>query len=114
MAVLTDESCAPCRADSPAATAQEKSDWMKAIPEWRVTEDGGIPTLERSFEFDDFKGALDFTVKIGAEAEKQDHHPSVLVEWGKATIRWSTHKIRDLHKNDFVMAAKTDALFKNL
>jgi 4a-hydroxytetrahydrobiopterin dehydratase len=74
-----------------------------------VTKDG-IKRLERSFKFNDFAEALAFTNQVGELAEKQGHHPDILTEWGKVTISWWTHAIKGLHKNDFIMAAKTDRL----
>ena len=70
----------------------------------------GIPRLERVLTFPDFAAALEFTNAVGRLAEEQDHHPAILTEWGRVTVTWWTHKIRGLHRNDFVMAAKTDAL----
>jgi 4a-hydroxytetrahydrobiopterin dehydratase len=75
-----------------------------------VVEKNGIKRLEKSFKFKDFAEALAFTNKVGKMAEKEGHHPDILTEWGKVTVSWWTHKINGLHKNDFVMAAKTDSL----
>lgn len=66
--------------------------------------------LRRVYKFRDFAQALSFTNKVGALAEAQGHHPALLTEWGKVTVMWWTHKIGGLHKNDFIMAAKTDKL----
>jgi 4a-hydroxytetrahydrobiopterin dehydratase len=73
-----------------------------------VLERAGIPRLERVFEFPDFARALTFTNRVGALAEAEGHHPALLTEWGKVTVTWWTHAIRGLHRNDFVMAARTD------
>ncbi|MEP0825876.1 MAG: 4a-hydroxytetrahydrobiopterin dehydratase, partial [Nitrososphaera sp.] len=67
---------------------------------------------EKSFAFKDFAEALAFTNRVGAIAEQEGHHPDILTEWGKVTVSWWTHKIKGLHKNDFIMAAKTDALLR--
>ena len=67
--------------------------------------------LERAFKFRTFAQALAFTNKVGEVAELEGHHPALLTEWGKVTVTWWTHKIRGLHKNDFICAAKTDELF---
>jgi len=109
---LTQEKCEPCRAGAPAATMDERNEWLKELPGWRIESDDGIPTLTKSFSFEDFAAALGFTHRLGQAAEEQDHHPSILLEWGKATVRWSTHKIKNLHRNDFVMAAKTEDIYK--
>jgi len=53
---------------------------------------------------------MDFTNQVAKIANDEDHHPAILTEWGKVTVTWWTHKIRGLHLNDFIMAAKTDQL----
>ena len=64
--------------------------------------------LERLFHFPSFADALAFTNRVGAIAEDEGHHPALLTEWGQVTVTWWTHKIRGLHRNDFIMAAKTE------
>ena len=83
---------------------------MPQVPEWRVKEENGEKRLERIFKFKNFAEAITFTDKVGAAAEEEDHHPLIVTEWGKVTVQWWTHKIRGLHQNDFIMAAKTDKL----
>ena len=70
--------------------------------------------LERTFRFRGFDRGLAFTVQVGEAAEAEGHHPRVILEWGGVTVQWWTHKIRGLHRNDFVMAAKTDQLYGQL
>ena len=70
----------------------------------------GIKRLEKTYKFKDFASALEWTNKVGDLAEKEDHHPALLTEWGKVTVTLWTHKIGGLHRNDFIMASKTDAL----
>jgi 4a-hydroxytetrahydrobiopterin dehydratase len=69
-----------------------------------------IPRLERLFRFRNFGDALAFTNRVGALAEAEGHHPAILTEWGQVTVTLWTHKIRALHRNDFLMAAKIDSL----
>jgi len=104
--------CAACRRDAPPVTAEEIARLQPQIPDWRLLERDGIPRLERVFVFDNFAAALAFTNQVGALAEAEGHHPALLTEWGRVTVTWWTHKIRGLHRNDFIMAAKTDALFE--
>jgi 4a-hydroxytetrahydrobiopterin dehydratase len=78
--------------------------------EWMVVEKDGVQQLVREFTFKDFAQALAFTNRVGAIAEEAGHHPALLTEWGRVTVSWWTHKVRGLHRNDFVMAAKTDPL----
>jgi 4a-hydroxytetrahydrobiopterin dehydratase len=112
MSELTEQKCTACRADAPAVTDAEKTEMLKQIPEWTVQDHNGIPTLVREYAFDDFVKALEFTNKVGAIAEEAGHHPAITTEYGKVTVAWWTHKIRNLHRNDFIMAAKTDAVFQ--
>ena len=111
MTELTRQTCEPCRAGAPPASEAEISAWRPQIPDWEIVERDGIPRLERVFSFPDFVQALSFTNRVGALAEEQGHHPALLTEWGRVTVSWWTHKIRNLHVNDFVMAARTDAAF---
>ena len=111
MAELRDQKCSACRVGAPRVTQGEIEELKAQIPEWQLVERDGIDQLERVFTFKDFAEALAFTVRVGDIAESEGHHPAVLVEWGKTTVRWWTHKIEGLHYNDFVMAAKTDQVF---
>ena len=76
----------------------------------KIIEVDGIKRLTRTYEFADFAAALAFTNKVGSVAEQEGHHPEILTGWGKVTVSWWTHKIHALHVNDFIMAAKTNAL----
>jgi 4a-hydroxytetrahydrobiopterin dehydratase len=110
MSTLSAERCIACRRDSPRVTEAEIAELRREVPDWRLVERDRIARLERAFHFPSFAGALAFTDRVGALAEKEGHHPALLTEWGQVTVTWWTHKIRGLHRNDFIMAAKTDAL----
>ena len=108
---LAQQHCEACRADAPRVTDEELARLLAQIPEWSAPVREGILQLERQFRFSNFSEALAFTQRIGALAEQENHHPSLTTEWGKVTVVWWTHKIRGLHKNDFIMAARTDTVF---
>lgn len=110
MSELSQMKCTACRGDDPTLTDAEIAELRPQVSEWRVVEHEGTKRLERAFRFDDFAQALAFTDRVGEQAEEEGHHPSQLTEWGKVTVTWWTHKIGGLHRNDFVMAAKTDEL----
>jgi 4a-hydroxytetrahydrobiopterin dehydratase len=112
METLSRETCVACRRDAPTVTEDEIAELKPQIPDWELLEIDGIDRVRRVFPFDDFRQALDFTARIGELAEEQGHHPAILTEWGRTTVSWWTHKIKGLHRNDFVMAAKTDALYR--
>ena len=111
MAELTQMKCVACRRDAPRATDAEIAEYLPQTPEWEIVERENIKRLERAFKFDDFPQALSFTNKVGELAESEGHHPALLTEWGRVTVTWWTHKIRGLHRNDFIAAAKTDKLY---
>lgn len=110
MTILSSERCVACRRDSPQVTEAETPELKREIPDWHLVERDGIARLERVFDFPSFAQALVFTNRVGALAEDEGHHPALLTAWGRVTVTWWTHKIRGLHRNDFIMAAKTDAL----
>ncbi|MEW5830643.1 MAG: 4a-hydroxytetrahydrobiopterin dehydratase [Chloroflexota bacterium] len=103
--------CVPCRGGGPTLTEAEIEELMYHVIGWQVKEVDGVKRLERVFKLKDFAEALAFTDKIGAAAEEEGHHPLIVTEWGRVTIQWWTHKIKGLHRNDFIMAAKTDEIY---
>ena len=111
MKKLSTDRCIPCSKGATPLTGKQIEALLDDIPGWEKVEIGGVPCLNRTFNFPDFRQALAFTNRIGALAEQENHHPLLMTEWGKVTVRWWTHKIADLHRNDFIMAAKTSALF---
>ena len=112
MAELYSERCTACRRDSPHVTDAEIAELRPSIDDWVMIDESGIPKLDRQFKFNNFVNALQFTNALGELAESQGHHPRLTTEWGRVTVTWWTHKIRNLHRNDFVMAAKTDQLYR--
>ncbi len=112
MAPLAAENCVVCRAGAPTMTANEIEELKPQISDWKVIERDGILQLERFYAFRNFTQSLAFTNEIAALAEEVGHHPAILTEWVGVTVSWWTHKIKGLHRNDFIMAAKTDALYK--
>lgn len=112
MVELTQLKCTACRGGDPTLTDAEIADLQPQVPDWRIIEVNGMRRLERVFTFKDFVAALAFTNLVGDLAEEEGHHPAILTEWGRVTVSWWTHKIKGLHRNDFIMAAKTDELYK--
>ena len=110
MEKLEQMTCTACRKGEPVVTDAEIAEMCPQIPGWQIVERDGVRRLERVFTFANFAGALAFTNRVGAAAEAAGHHPALLTEWGKVTVAWWTHKIGGLHRNDFIMARKTDAL----
>jgi 4a-hydroxytetrahydrobiopterin dehydratase len=108
---LTGMKCVACRRGEPTLTDEEIAAYRDQVADWEIVEIDGIKRLRRTFRFPDFASALRFTDAVGALAEAEGHHPALLTEWGRTTVSWWTHKIGGLHRNDLIMAAKTDALY---
>ena len=111
MAELYSERCTACRRDSPHVTDHEVAELHPVVNDWALIDESGIPKLDRQFKFQNFVQALEFTNALGDMAESEGHHPRLTTEWGRVSVTWWTHKIRNLHRNDFIMAAKTDQLY---
>ena len=111
MGTLAQNKCTVCRGDEPSAADTEIAALLPQVPDWRIVQRYGIKQLERRFKFRDFVQALAFTNRVGEIAELEGHHPAILTEWGSVTVTWWTHTIKGLHRNDFIMAARTDQLY---
>ena len=111
---LTEIKCEACKADAPRLSNKEISEFLQEILPWAVIEDDGIKRLVCSFAFLDYKQSINFTNLVAGLAEEEDHHPEIILEWGKVTVSWWSHKIKGLHKNDFICAAKSDEIYKSL
>ena len=108
---LITQHCEACHADAPKVSDAELAELIKQIPAWSPIVCDGILQLQRIFLFKEYSAAIAFTNSIAELAEQEGHHPAMLIEWGKVTVTWWSHKIRGLHRNDFIMAARTDQLF---
>lgn len=105
---LESRKCVPCRGGVPALTAADAQAFLAEIPGWTLEE--GATLIRRTFRFRDFAGAMAFANRVAAAAEEEAHHPDLTVGWGFCTVAFRTHAIRGLHENDFIMAAKVNAL----
>ena len=110
MTTLSQASCEACRIGAPTVDDTEARELLTQIPEWSLIEVDGIKQLQRQYKFKNFVTAMAFANELAEISEAEGHHPVILVEWGKATVTWGSHSIKGLHRNDFVMAAKTDSL----
>jgi 4a-hydroxytetrahydrobiopterin dehydratase len=111
MSELTADKCEACRGGVPTLTDAELRELLPQVPGWRVTEVQGVKRIERTFEFPDFRTALAFTNEVAELAEREGHHPDIHLAWGKVRVETWTHAIQGLHRNDFILAAKTSELY---
>ena len=114
MALLNELKCTVCQVGDIPLDDEEISDLLIDINEWTVIEEKGIKKITKIFLFNDYLSALEFTNQVAHLAENEGHHPNIKLDWGKVTVTWWTHKIGGLHKNDFIMASKTDCLISEL
>lgn len=105
---LAGKSCVPCRGGVPPLTRDEAERLHEQVPDWALLDDAR--RIERKFTFRNFRAALAFVDAVGALAEAEGHHPDITFGWGYATVSLHTHKIKGLHENDFIMAAKINRI----
>ncbi len=103
---LANQTCVPCRIGVPPLKGEELKIFLEKLRNnWSLVEEHH---LEKEYPFNDFREALNFTIKIGELAEQQGHHPDIYLSWGKVRLTVWTHKINGLTESDFVFAAKAD------
>ena len=112
MSDLASNTCEACRIDAPRVSEDEASLLIKEIEGWDLINED-VKKLKKEFSFSNYSDSVDFSNKVADMAEQEDHHPQIILEWGKVTVIWWSHKIKGLHKNDFICAAKTNNISKN-
>lgn len=105
---LEQQHCTPCRGGVQPMDQTAAEAFLADRPDWSL--DDAATRIERRFRFKNFAQALAFVNEVGAIAEAEGHHPDIHFGWGYVTVLLQTHKIGGLHENDFIMAAKIDAL----
>ena len=106
---LSSQSCEACQIDAPKVPQDQIQILLSEINDWVLIEKP-INKIQKVFRFKSYKDSVDFSNKVASLADDEDHHPQIVLEWGKVTVIWWSHKIEGLHKNDFICAAKTDKL----
>ncbi len=108
MCDLTNKVCVPCQGGDPPLQGDKLGPLYSQLnQDWELMDDHH---LIREFDFEDFKQALDFTIKVGKLAEQEGHHPDIGLGWGYVHVTTYTHKIDGLTESDFILAAKIDQL----
>jgi 4a-hydroxytetrahydrobiopterin dehydratase len=108
MTELAGKTCTPCRGGVPPMEQTEAERYLREAPGWALMNGG--KRIERKFQLKNFRDALALVNRIGALAEDEGHHPDISFGWGHVTVSLHTHKIKGLHENDFIMAAKINRL----
>ncbi len=105
---LAQKKCVACESGMPPLSRDEAMILMKQLQGWTLS--GDARWISKEFKFKDFKEALAFTDKVGAIAEDEGHHPDIQLSWGKVIVELTTHNIKGLSENDFIVAAKVDKI----
>lgn len=106
--MLKQKDCAPCKKGTPPLTVEQAAGYLGYVEGWDIVDEGRC--ILRSFAFPDFKNALAFVNNIADIAEAEQHHPDITFGWGYCTVLFTTHAVKGLHENDFIMAAKVNEL----
>jgi 4a-hydroxytetrahydrobiopterin dehydratase len=108
----------PMRKDSPKLSVNEIRIFISENPDWnhRIPSDNTFlqnqDVIFRKYKFNDFEQAVRFSRKIADLANKVNHHPTLIIDWGVLNVIWTTHSIHGLHNNDLIMAKNSDILFQ--
>lgn len=108
MSDLAQKKCVACEGGTAPLNRTEAEILMKQIKEWHLS--GDARWISKEFTFKDFAEAIAFTNKVADIAESEGHHPDLQISWGKVVVELTTHAIKGLSENDFIIAAKIDAL----
>ena len=104
--------CEACSDTAQAASEDQINNFAKSCPEWEIKTERDIIFLTRTYLFSDFVQASAFAEKVGTIADQANHHPRIIIEYGKTRVDWWSHKIANIHPLDLRLAADTDKLFK--
>ena len=107
---LKESKCEACTIDAPLVSDSEAKVLFLELDGWVIESDSGINQLIKTYKFSNYAESLDFSNKVADLAESEDHHPKIVLEYGSVEVSWWSHKIKGLHKNDFICAAKTDLI----
>ena len=107
---LKESKCEACTIDAPLVSDSEAKVLLLELDGWLIERDSGINQLIKTYKFSNYAESVNFSNKVADLAESEDHHPKIVVEYGSVEVSWWSHKIKGLHKNDFICAAKTDLI----
>ncbi len=109
--MLAQEQCVACGADCQPVTDDEIKTLHLEVPMWDLAVTDGLRGLRRTFEFEQYADAAAFVQQVATAAGEQQHHPEITLRADSVTVVWTTHTIRTVHRNDYIMAARTDEAY---
>ena len=107
------EDCESLGQGSVPLTEEVMREYLDTLDCWRLIDSRPL-RLAKSFVFDDYEDAFIFVAHIKDISVQQNHHPRIVFEYDSVEVTWWTHVLKGLHRNDYIMAAKTDAMFYRL
>ncbi|MBI2013411.1 MAG: 4a-hydroxytetrahydrobiopterin dehydratase [Candidatus Colwellbacteria bacterium] len=108
---LVNKKCVPCKGGTPPIEYGEAKKLHEQIPSWQLIEEYKIWRLKKTYKFKEFAQAMQFVNKVADIAEREGHHPNINIhDWNRVDLEIYTHKIKGLHENDFILAAKIEQL----
>ena len=105
---LTSRKCVPCEGGTLPLRKEKIEDYMKEVQGWDVRDNR---VIEKIFAFKSFREAIDFVNQVASIAEQEQHHPDIHIRYKKVTLEFTTHAIKGLSENDFIMASKIDVMY---
>jgi 4a-hydroxytetrahydrobiopterin dehydratase len=105
---LNQKHCVPCEGGMPALDHEYVQKYAKEVPTWTVAQDE--KSIKKEFEFKDFVEAMKFVNAVADIANVENHHPDIYIFYNKVRLELSTHAVNGLFENDFILAAKIDAI----
>ena len=108
---LTEKHCVPCEGGIPPMDPESAQEYLTQVNDWKLLENA--TRIQRTFKFSNYVNTLDFVNLVAELSEAEWHHPDITFGWGSATVLYYSHKIKGLHENDFIMAAKVDEIYDN-
>ena len=110
MSTLARRKCVTYDSKTPPMPKEDAQEYLKKIPGWTLADDH----IVREFKFNSYLDGLDFAYSLGKTAEEEDHHPDILITWKRVRVTLTTHDVKGLSENDFIMAAKTEEIYRKL
>jgi 4a-hydroxytetrahydrobiopterin dehydratase len=108
---ISQERCRPCGYEDLPLTDEQITELHPFAPAWEIVQEPSGPRLHRAFPYEDWPTAMNFATRISEQAAFENHHPVITISWGRVSVVWWTHVIGGLHRNDFIMACRTDHIF---
>jgi 4a-hydroxytetrahydrobiopterin dehydratase len=110
LTALARRKCHPSDGKTPRITREDAEKYLQELPDWTLTEN----QIDKEYKFKNYLDGLEFAYSLGKTAEEENHHPDILIKWRRVKVMLTTHAIKGLSENDFIIAAKADEIHRKL